>query len=174
MPRGSSKRRGPATTTVSEAQAAIAALIPKLEKLAKRSFVIASQLDADLDDAEMLDRKPGPDHLRWHTALGAMAIHSELMDITSLAQANAERTDADLFERWQREQKLVEEYRARLHAPQPEGEPGASTSRIGRIAQMVHELAQLLASSDQNEPAPKDGQYPVAELLSPGAPPAPR
>jgi hypothetical protein len=90
--------------SVSEAQDAIAATFGKIEKLAWRYFVIARDLGADLDDESFPDREPGPDHLRWFTALSAMALYTELIDLLPYARRAAERAHQNLVDDWKKKQ----------------------------------------------------------------------
>jgi hypothetical protein len=99
-------RTAPAAKRLSviEAQDAIAATFGKLEKLAWRYFVIARELEADLDDETFPDREPGPDHLRWFTALSAMALYTELIELLPLAREAAERVHQNLVDEWEEKQ----------------------------------------------------------------------
>lgn len=90
--------------SVIEAQDAIAGTFGKLEKLAWHFFVIARDLEVDLDDENLPDQKPGPDHLRWFTALSAMALYTELMEVLNHARQAAERNHQDLVGEWEKKQ----------------------------------------------------------------------
>jgi hypothetical protein len=88
-----------------EAQDAIAGTFGKLEKLAWHFFVIARDLEVDLDDENLPERKPGPDHLRWFTALSAMALYSELIEALNNARKAAERSHQDLINDWEKKER---------------------------------------------------------------------
>ena len=131
--------------SVSQAQAAIAALIPEFERLADQLEAIAEALGVDLENEEMLESEPGPEHLRWHTALGAMALHSELEELMDSARYHSERTDADLWARWKEDQEVVTAFREKMARAQA-GVLTPTTDRMDQIAQKVHELTNLLAT----------------------------
>jgi hypothetical protein len=97
-------RTAPAARKLSviEAQDAIAATFGDLEKLAWRFFVIARDLEADLDDESFPDQEPGPDHLRWFTALSAMALYTELIELLPLARKAAERGHQNVVDEWEK------------------------------------------------------------------------
>ena len=90
--------------SVIEAQDAIAATFGDLENLAWRFFVIARDLDADLGDESFPDQEPGPDHLRWFTALSAMALYTELSELLPLARKAAERVHQNVVDDWEKKQ----------------------------------------------------------------------
>lgn len=87
--------------TVVEAQDAIAASIPEIDRLAWRFFAIARDLQAVEQADDFDETEPGPEHLRWLTATAAMATYSELIDLIPYARKAAERSDSDLREQWQ-------------------------------------------------------------------------
>ncbi len=95
--------------TVVEAQDAIAASIPELERLAWRFFVIARDLEAPEQADDFDESEPGPEHLRWLTASGAMATYSELIALVPYSRKTAERSNSDLREQWQLKQEALKE-----------------------------------------------------------------
>lgn len=131
--------------SVGQAQAAIAAIIPEFERLAVQLEAIAEALGVDLENEEMLESEPGPEHLRWHTALGALALHSELEELMDSARFHSERTAADLWARWKEDQEVVAAFREKMARAQA-GVFTPTTDRMDQIAQKVHELTNLLAS----------------------------
>lgn len=90
-----------AALNVREAQDMLAATIPELEKIAWRFFAIGRDLEAPLDDETFADEVPGPEHLRYFTAAGAMAVYSEMLELIPYLRKTAEKNDGDLREEWQ-------------------------------------------------------------------------
>lgn len=88
---------------VIEAQAAIAACIPEIEKLAWKFFVISRDLDVAEKDEDFADEKPGPEHLRWSVAESALAMYYELLELIPYTRKGAEVTDARLLADWEKE-----------------------------------------------------------------------
>lgn len=131
--------------SVARAQAAIAALIPKFERLADELEAIAAALGVDLENEEMLESEPGPEHLRWHTALGALALQSELEELMDSARFHSERTEADLWARWKEDKEIAAAFREKMARAQA-GLFTPTGDRLDQIAQKVHELTNLLAS----------------------------
>ena len=95
----------PPRMSVVEAQDALAALIPEVDTLAWKFFVISRSLGVDLNDEETSPLTPGPEQLRWHTALGALATYNELTELLPYIRKNIERTASDLAH----EYKMIEE-----------------------------------------------------------------
>ena len=142
--------------SVARAQAAIAALIPEFERLANRLEAIAEALGVDLENEEMLESEPGPEHLRWHTALGAMALHSELEELMDSARFHSERTAADLWARWKEDKEIAAAFRQKMARAQA-GVFTPTGDRLDQIAQKVHELTNLLANRN---PPPSGAKEP--------------
>ena len=86
---------------VREAQDMIATAIPEIEKLAWRLFAIARDLGAPEGEEDFADQEPGPEHLRYFTAAGAMAVYSEMLELIPYLRKTAEKNDGDLREEWQ-------------------------------------------------------------------------
>ena len=95
-----------AALNVREAQDMLAATIPELEKIAWRFFAIGRDLEAPLDDETFADEVPGPEHLRYFTALGAMAAYTELLELIPYLRKTAECADTDLLEEWKKREAL--------------------------------------------------------------------
>ena len=94
--------------SVNEAQDAIAATFGEIEQLAWRFFAIARDLQVDnLEDEDFPDRKPGPDHLRWFTALSGMAAYYDLLSLLESAREAAVRTHQDLVDDWAKKQEVA-------------------------------------------------------------------
>jgi hypothetical protein len=93
--------------SVIEAQDAMAATFGRLEKLAWHFFAIARNLQVDLEDEEMPDREPGPDHLRFFTALSAISAYYDLSEILDDIREAAKRTHQDLIDDWAQYRKLL-------------------------------------------------------------------
>lgn len=93
-------------TTIIEAQDAIAAGILEIERLARTFFVIARDLQAPEQEDGFDEQEPGPEHLRWFTAAGAMAAYEGLLDLVPYVRKAAECTDADLRHEWEELKKL--------------------------------------------------------------------
>ena len=115
---------------VREAQDQVAATLPEIEKLAWRLFAIARDLDAPLDDDEdFREQEPGPTHLRYFVALGAMAGYTALLETIESLRGTAEQTDFDIRQDWLRAKQLEEKSEAREF-------PGASEQVEAELATM--------------------------------------
>lgn len=90
------------TLGVTEAQDAIAACLSEIETLAWKFFRISRDLDVDLRDEEFPEEKPGPDHLRFATALGCMGTYYELLEVLESARRDAVRDHQDLVYDWEK------------------------------------------------------------------------
>ncbi len=128
------------------AQNAIAVLIPEIEQLAWKFFVIVRELDAPLNDESFLDEKPGPRHLRWRVALGAMSTYSELVDLIPYARENAKYTDAQLLKEW-----------ARMQA-QPTEERGKMRRELDNLTVVVNRMQELVAKAIAEKETPQGGE----------------
>jgi hypothetical protein len=83
--------------SVKEAQDAIAATIPELEKISWTCFTISRELGPPEGEDFPVDQ-PLPEQLRWSTSLSAMALYYELQETISLARKAAELSELDLGE----------------------------------------------------------------------------
>lgn len=88
--------------TIHEAQDAMAACFGDLEKLAWRFFTISRDLDVRLEDEDFPHEKPGPDHLRFMTALANMGTYYEMLALIERARRDAVLTHSDLVYEWEK------------------------------------------------------------------------
>jgi hypothetical protein len=91
---------------VIEAQNAIAACIPQIEKLAWKFFTISRGLNVDEKDDDFALEKPGPEHLRWFVSESALGMYYKLLELIPDIRKGAEVTAACLLSNWEKEQKF--------------------------------------------------------------------
>lgn len=92
--------------TVIEAQDALASTLGDLERIAWRFFSTARDLDVDLEDEEFPFAEPGPDHLRFFTALSCMGAYYGMLQLIQTVRESATRMQSDLVTEWQKSQEL--------------------------------------------------------------------
>lgn len=92
--------------TVAQAQDAMAATLGDLEKLAWHFFSIARNLDVDLEDEDFPELKPGPDHLRFFTALACMGTYYALLQLIESVRDRATSDHSHLMRSWEKDQEL--------------------------------------------------------------------
>ena len=96
--------------SVKEAQDAIAATIPELEKISWSCFTISRELGPPEGEDLPIDQ-PLPEQLRRSTSLSAMALYYELQETIALARKAAEMSELDLEENEELEMPLTEKSR---------------------------------------------------------------
>lgn len=106
MPEEIQDNKGVRKVTEIEAQDAIAACIPEIEKLAWKFFAISRDLGVDEKDDDFALERPGPEHLRWSISESALAMYYELLELIPYARKRAEVTDARLLSIWDRDTNL--------------------------------------------------------------------
>lgn len=105
MIEGTTVCRTTGISNLTEAQDAIAACIPEIERLAWKFFAISRDLDVDEKDDDFALERPGPEHLRWSVAESALAMYYELLELIPYARKGAEVTDARLLSNWEKENR---------------------------------------------------------------------
>lgn len=82
----------------------MAACFGDLEKLAWRFFTISRDLDVRLEDEDFPYEKPGPDHLRFMTALSSLGTYYEMLALIECVRKDAVLTHSDLVFQWEESQ----------------------------------------------------------------------
>lgn len=91
---------------VIDAQDAIAACIPEIERLAWKFFIISRDLGVDEKDDDFALERPGPEHLRWFVSESALGMYYKLLELIPDIRKGAEVTEARLLSNWEKEQKF--------------------------------------------------------------------
>jgi len=143
---------------VREAQDQIAAALPEIDKLAWRLFAIARDLDAPLDDDEdFREQEPGPTHLRYFVALGAMAGYTALLETIGSLRGTAEQTDFDIRQDWWRGKQLRENNKE-------EGNRPITDTVLAELRNEFAKLVHLLLANAQaaQKPTEENDDEPTA------------